>query len=48
MFVAAAAVVAAQSVLDSYKEQLVGDAIVHTHLTALYGERCTSHIPQPS
>ncbi|KAF8072635.1 RPN6 [Scenedesmus sp. PABB004] len=26
-----------QSVLDSYKPQLEGDAIVHTHLTALYG-----------
>lgn len=26
-----------QGVLDSYKQQLVGDAIVHTHLTALYG-----------
>uniref|UniRef100_A0A383WIP6 PCI domain-containing protein n=1 Tax=Tetradesmus obliquus TaxID=3088 RepID=A0A383WIP6_TETOB len=26
-----------QGVLDSYKEQLVGDAIIHTHLTALYG-----------
>jgi hypothetical protein len=29
-------------VLDSYKEQLVGDAIVHTHLTALYGESGTA------
>eukprot|EP00878_Enallax_costatus_P026180 GHUV01028065.1.p1 GENE.GHUV01028065.1~~GHUV01028065.1.p1 ORF type:complete len:233 (+),score=84.47 GHUV01028065.1:244-942(+) len=26
-----------QAVLDNYKQQLVGDAIVHTHLTALYG-----------
>eukprot|EP00775_Hariotina_reticulata_P010484 gene10484-10643_t len=26
-----------QGCLDSYKEQLVGDAIIHTHLTALYG-----------
>lgn len=33
-----ALLLSSQGVLDSYKEQLVGDAIVHTHLTALYGE----------
>jgi hypothetical protein len=32
-----------QGVLDSYKEQLVGDAIIHTHLTALYGEQRGSY-----
>lgn len=26
-----------QACLDSYKQQLVGDPIIHTHLTALYG-----------
>ena len=26
-----------QEILSSYKEELVGDAIVHAHLTALYG-----------
>jgi hypothetical protein len=27
-----------QACLDNYKQQLVGDPIIHTHLTALYGE----------
>jgi hypothetical protein len=28
-----------QACLDNYKQQLVGDPIVHTHLTALYGKQ---------
>lgn len=30
---------ALQACLDSYKQQLVGDPIIHTHLTALYGKK---------
>lgn len=28
-----------QGCLDNYKQQLVGDPIIHTHLTALYGKQ---------